>query len=61
MYHEGDEFGRLALVKKKPRAATIITNENDSQLLSIDKQDYERILKVSIFKFILNKFNKIDE
>ncbi|OTF70886.1 rap guanine nucleotide exchange factor 4-like protein, partial [Euroglyphus maynei] len=43
--HEGDDFGKLALVNEAPRAATIITNEPDCQFLRVDKIHFDRILK----------------
>ncbi|UXI16920.1 Kinesin light chain protein [Sarcoptes scabiei] len=43
--HEGDDFGKLALVNEAPRAATIITNEPDCQFLRVDKVHFDRILK----------------
>lgn len=42
--HEGDDFGKLALINDAPRAATIITNEN-CQLLRVDKSDFIRIFR----------------
>ena len=45
--HEGDDFGKLALVNEAPRAATIITNEPDCQFLRVDKVHFDRILKDS--------------
>lgn len=43
--HEGDDFGKLALVNEAPRAASIITNEAGCQFLRIDKVHFDRILK----------------
>jgi Rap guanine nucleotide exchange factor 4 len=42
---EGDDFGKLALVNKSPRAATIITREDNCHFLRVDKDDFNRILK----------------
>jgi CRP-like cAMP-binding protein len=43
--HEGDDFGKLALVNDAPRAATIVTNEPNCYFLRVDKQDFNRILR----------------
>ncbi|CAG2180353.1 unnamed protein product, partial [Oppiella nova] len=43
--HEGDDFGKLALVNEAPRAATIVTNESNCQLLRVDKSHFDRILR----------------
>lgn len=45
--HEGDDFGQLALVNDAPRAATIILREDNCHFLRVDKQDFNRILKVT--------------
>lgn len=42
---EGDDFGKLSLVNKSPRSATIITRENNCHFLRVDKHDFNRILK----------------
>lgn len=47
MLHEGDDFGKLALVNDAPRAATIVTREENCHLLRVDKHDFNRILRVS--------------
>ncbi|NWV27610.1 RPGF3 factor, partial [Origma solitaria] len=44
--HEGDDFGQLALVNDAPRAATILLREDNCHFLRVDKQDFNRILKV---------------
>jgi len=43
--HEGDDFGKLALVNEAPRAATIITSEPNCQFLRVDKSHFDRILR----------------
>ena len=43
--HEGDDFGKLALVNDAPRAATIVTNEPNSYFLRVDKHDFNTILR----------------
>lgn len=43
--NEGDDFGKLALVNDAPRAATIITNEDNCQFLRVDKEDFNRIIR----------------
>ena len=44
--HEGDDFGQLALVNDAPRAATLILREDNCHFLRVDKQDFNRIIKV---------------
>lgn len=41
---EGEEFGKLALVNNAPRAATIITAEENTQFFKVPKEDFHRIL-----------------
>ncbi|XP_076359028.1 rap guanine nucleotide exchange factor 4-like [Tachypleus tridentatus] len=43
--HEGDDFGKLALVNDAPRAATIVTREDNCHFLRVDKNDFNRILR----------------
>ncbi|KAE9552756.1 hypothetical protein FO519_004018 [Halicephalobus sp. NKZ332] len=43
--HEGDDFGKLALVNDAPRAATIALREDNCQFLRVDKHDFNRILR----------------
>ena len=42
---EGDDFGKLSLVNKSPRSASIITREENCHFLRVDKDDFNRILK----------------
>lgn len=51
---EGDDFGKLALINDLPRAATIVTYENDSVFLLVDKNNFnlfvfDRILLMNRF------------
>ncbi|GBN82926.1 Rap guanine nucleotide exchange factor 4, partial [Araneus ventricosus] len=43
--HEGDDFGKLALVNDAPRAATIIMRENNCHFLRVDKDDFNNIIR----------------
>ncbi|KAM9709928.1 rap guanine nucleotide exchange factor 4 isoform 2-T2 [Menidia menidia] len=43
--HEGDDFGKLALVNDAPRAASIILREDNCHFLRVDKEDFNRILR----------------
>uniref|UniRef100_A0A672S9T7 Rap guanine nucleotide exchange factor 4 n=1 Tax=Sinocyclocheilus grahami TaxID=75366 RepID=A0A672S9T7_SINGR len=43
--HEGDDFGKLALVNDAPRAASIVLREDNCHLLRVDKEDFNRILR----------------
>ncbi|XP_054718536.1 rap guanine nucleotide exchange factor 4-like isoform X2 [Uloborus diversus] len=43
--HEGDDFGKLALVNDAPRAATIVTRENNCHFLRVDKEDFNNIIR----------------
>ncbi|CAN7996456.1 unnamed protein product [Ixodes hexagonus] len=43
--HEGDDFGKLALVNDAPRSATIVTREDNCHFLRVDKEDFNRILR----------------
>lgn len=48
--HEGDDFGQLALVNDAPRAATIVLREDNCHFLRVDKQDFNRIIKVPLLR-----------
>ncbi|XP_013924904.1 PREDICTED: rap guanine nucleotide exchange factor 4 [Thamnophis sirtalis] len=43
--HEGDDFGKLALVNDAPRAASIVLREENCHFLRVDKEDFNRILR----------------
>ncbi|KAK9539063.1 hypothetical protein VZT92_004195 [Zoarces viviparus] len=43
--HEGDDFGKLALVTDSPRAASIVLREDNCHFLRVDKDDFNRILR----------------
>ncbi|XP_066996173.1 rap guanine nucleotide exchange factor 4, partial [Anabrus simplex] len=43
--HEGDDFGKLALINDSPRAATIVLREDNCHFLRVDKDDFNRILR----------------
>lgn len=43
--HDGDDFGKLALVNDAPRAATIVTNESNCYFLRVDKHNFNTILR----------------
>ncbi|XP_030846808.1 rap guanine nucleotide exchange factor 4 isoform X2 [Strongylocentrotus purpuratus] len=43
--HDGDDFGKLALVNDAPRAASIVLREDNCQFLRVDKYDFNRILR----------------
>uniref|UniRef100_A0A671Q5G4 Rap guanine nucleotide exchange factor (GEF) 4 n=1 Tax=Sinocyclocheilus anshuiensis TaxID=1608454 RepID=A0A671Q5G4_9TELE len=45
--HEGDDFGKLALVNDAPRAASIVLREDNCHFLRVDKEDFNRVLRVS--------------
>lgn len=46
--HEGDDFGKLALVNDAPRAASIVLREDNCHFLRVDKEDFNRILRVRV-------------
>ncbi|XP_021341628.1 rap guanine nucleotide exchange factor 4-like isoform X2 [Mizuhopecten yessoensis] len=43
--HEGDDFGKLALLNDSPRAATIVLRDDNCHFLRVDKDDFNRILR----------------
>eukprot|EP00297_Palpitomonas_bilix_P001820 CAMPEP_0113904050 /NCGR_PEP_ID=MMETSP0780_2-20120614/22968_1 /TAXON_ID=652834 /ORGANISM="Palpitomonas bilix" /LENGTH=1035 /DNA_ID=CAMNT_0000897479 /DNA_START=328 /DNA_END=3435 /DNA_ORIENTATION=+ /assembly_acc=CAM_ASM_000599 len=43
-YGPGDSFGELALIRKAPRSATVITRDH-CELVTIHRDDYEAVLK----------------
>lgn len=51
--HEGDDFGKLALVNDAPRAASIVLREDNCHFLRVEKEDYNRILRVRFCVFHL--------
>lgn len=46
--HEGDDFGKLALVNDAPRAASIVLREDNCHFLRVDKEDFNTILRASV-------------
>lgn len=51
--HEGDDFGKLALVNDAPRAASIVLREDNCHFLRVDKEDFNRILRVSLYHLVI--------
>uniref|UniRef100_T1JAB1 Rap guanine nucleotide exchange factor 4 n=1 Tax=Strigamia maritima TaxID=126957 RepID=T1JAB1_STRMM len=43
--HEGDDFGKLALMNDAPRAATIVLRDDNCHFLRVDKEDFNRIVR----------------
>lgn len=43
-YKPGDYFGERALIKKEPRAANIIATTEELEIVSIDKDSFNRLL-----------------
>uniref|UniRef100_A0A8D9DTX0 Rap guanine nucleotide exchange factor 4 n=2 Tax=Cacopsylla melanoneura TaxID=428564 RepID=A0A8D9DTX0_9HEMI len=43
--YAGEDFGKLALVNNAPRAATIVTREDNCHFLRVDKDDFIRIMR----------------
>ena len=54
--HEGDDFGKLALVNDAPRAATIVLRDDNCHFLRVDKDDFNRILRVCGYFFDLCRY-----
>lgn len=52
----GTTFGELALISKKPRAATIICKE-DCHFGILEKKDFNRILKTNEEKKLIEEMN----
>ena len=52
--HRGDSFGELALIKNAPRTASIVVPSSKTEVLSIHKGDFERIL-VGLYGASLNE------
>ena len=52
--HRGDSFGELALIKNAPRTASIVVPSSKTEVLSIHKEDFERIL-VGLYGASLNE------
>lgn len=52
--HRGDSFGELALIKNAPRTASIVVPSSKTEVLSIHKKDFERIL-VGLYGASLNE------
>ena len=53
---EGASFGELALIYKKPRAATIKVH-TDTYLATLSKKDFHRILKSAEEERIIRSVN----
>lgn len=52
--HEGDDFGKLALVNDAPRAASIVLREDNCHFLRVDKEDFNRIDHKQLILIIAN-------
>lgn len=50
-YYNGDSFGELALLDRKPRAATIITND-ETHFMVLEKTHYDKILSKLLLRNI---------
>ncbi|XP_046678559.1 rap guanine nucleotide exchange factor 4 isoform X2 [Homalodisca vitripennis] len=43
--HEGEDFGKLALINDVPRAASIVLHEDNCHFLRVDKENFNRIMR----------------
>uniref|UniRef100_A0A1B6CZD4 Rap guanine nucleotide exchange factor 4 n=1 Tax=Clastoptera arizonana TaxID=38151 RepID=A0A1B6CZD4_9HEMI len=43
--HQGEDFGKLALMNDAPRAASIVSREDNCHFLRVDKDNFNRILR----------------
>ncbi|XP_054286535.1 rap guanine nucleotide exchange factor 4 isoform X2 [Macrosteles quadrilineatus] len=43
--HEGEDFGKLALINNVPRAASIVLHEDNCHFLRVDKESFNRIMR----------------
>lgn len=43
-YKEGDYFGERALLKKEPRAATIVATSQELKVVSVERDAFMRLL-----------------
>ena len=54
---KGTSFGELALISRKPRAATIVAKE-DTHLACLDKQHFASILSAPLSSVMTNNFQQ---
>lgn len=57
--HEGDDFGKLALVNDAPRAASIVLREDNCHFLRVDKEDFNRILRVRVGRYLTARYQNL--
>lgn len=43
--NDGDDFGKLAVINETVRAATIVTNEDNCQFLTVSKYYFDKIMR----------------